>query len=566
MTETDVLIGDTIAGRYRLESLLGVGAMGSVFRARHVVIDRIAAIKILNSNLLDHGSSRAWFVREARAVNRVNHANIAEIHDLGETDDGRVYLVMELLEGIRLIDHIAEGPMDLALVLSVVEQIASALARAHGLGVVHRDLKPEHVFLIERGGRRDFVKLIDFGLARLMNEGRLSAHGAIFGTPAYMSPEQSSGQDAGPQADLYALGVVLFEMLTGQPPFSSDDPNELLECHRSAAPPDPTEFRGGLDPAFSHMVLKLLAKNLDHRYRDAHHVVDDCKALQHRSHPGEQLLQVQLEPHPAPDASAVRIDGVAAVALKASLFGRMAAVLYPRGNGPRSVVDGVESLWSLTADLSRIEGELEIISRWDENLRQRSREFVAEAGRKIDELARSRSETDRTLVETRRQLDQVNLFMDSSRGEREASRVLIDTIKKAGDGGQLNAALQSAASAAAKVQHYHEAAAALDAKMERWFQGQENLDRQIERFRRELDHHSTRIDADLERGKPRLSALGREREDCLKKIDRTTAALHLAFAHRPACKHLMAEMNRLFPAHDHAGDHPGRIPEPFCEP
>lgn len=563
--DADTLIGSMIAGRYRLESRLGAGAMGSVYRARHVVINRSAAIKVLNSEFLGRESSRAWFVREARAVNRVNHANIAEIHDLGETDDGRVYLVMELLEGIRLIDRISEGPMSLALSLSVIEQAASALARAHGLGVVHRDIKPEHVFLVERGGRDDFVKLIDFGLARLVNEGRIAARGSVFGTPAYLSPEQARGQDAGPQADLYALGLVFFEMLTGRPPFNSSDPNDLIRCHLSVEPPDPAEFRGGLDPEFSRIILKLMAKDIDQRYRDAHHLVDDCKALQRRSLSGDSFVHVQHTPQPAPDAGAVRIDGVAAVALKASLFGRMAAVVYPSGNGPEEVVEAVQSMWSLIAELSRAEGELEIVSRWDENLRQRSREFEAEFGRKIDDLARTRSETDRRLTDTKSQLAKTKQLMEVARSEREASRALVGSLGEKGDDGPINAALHAAAEAAAEVQSYREEYAALEARIDRQQQHQAHLERQIQRFRRELESHSSRIDADLERGKPRLSSLGSQREHCIRAINETVVRLKGQFDNRPACRHLMGEFNRLFPSDIYSLDDLTPTKEPACE-
>ena len=198
----DRLLGRVVADRYRLESRLGVGGMGAVYRARHLLIDRVVAIKILQPERRGEEHFRAWFLREARAANRINHANIVEINDFGETEDGLAYLIMELLIGDSLSSLIARGPMDLAVSIDILEQMTAALARGHDLGVVHRDIKPDNIFLINKSGRRNFVKVIDFGLARLSQDGRLAAKGAVFGTPEYMSPEQAHGEDATPASDL----------------------------------------------------------------------------------------------------------------------------------------------------------------------------------------------------------------------------------------------------------------------------------------------------------------------------------------------------------------------------
>ena len=213
-SQQDEYIGKVVAGRYRLETLLGEGGMGVVYRARHVLIDRVVALKLIRPDLRGETHLRAWMLREARAANRVDHAHIVDIHDVGETEDGELYLVMEYLVGTSLSHECSKGPLPLTRAVDVLEQMCAALARAHDLGVVHRDLKSDNIMLTARGGRRDFVKILDFGLAALARDPRLAPKGAVFGTPEYMSPEQARGEDATAQSDLYALGILFFEMVT----------------------------------------------------------------------------------------------------------------------------------------------------------------------------------------------------------------------------------------------------------------------------------------------------------------------------------------------------------------
>src|ERR1700734_719285 len=277
---TDPMIGKVVAGRYRLEARAGGGGTGIVYRARHVLIDRVVALKLIRPDLRGETHRRAWMLREARAANRVDHAPIIDIHDIGETEEGELYLVMEYLVGTSLSSELARGPMPLARSVDILEQMCAALARAHDLGVVHRDLKSDNILLTTRGGRKDFVKILDFGLAHLAMDPRLAPKGAVFGTPEYMSPEQARGEEATPQADLYALGVLFFEMLTGQLPFRSNDRDTLLEMQRSQPPPRPRSIRPDAHPQGEAISLRLLEKDVRKRYRDAHHLQEELKALQ----------------------------------------------------------------------------------------------------------------------------------------------------------------------------------------------------------------------------------------------------------------------------------------------
>ncbi len=271
----DPLVGRTIAGRYVIEERIGAGGMGTVYRAKHEVVGRDVAVKFLSPELAYEPSNKTRFLREARAANRINHEHIIDITDFGETDDGLVFLVMEFLDGVPLNEEIARGPLPLPRALIVTMQLSQALARAHELDVVHRDIKPDNIFLL-RGYDGDFVKILDFGLAHMKGELRVTATGTVFGTPEYMSPEQARGAPMQMSADLYSLGCVVFEMLTGVLPFQGSTPDLILKHLREPArapsfhdPRIPTEI--------DRMVLKLLEKRAEDRYASAHVLAEEVK-------------------------------------------------------------------------------------------------------------------------------------------------------------------------------------------------------------------------------------------------------------------------------------------------
>jgi tRNA A-37 threonylcarbamoyl transferase component Bud32 len=274
----DPLVGRTIAGRYVITAKIGGGGFGIVYRATHEVVGREVAIKFLIPDLAIDPTNRSRFLREAKAANRIDHEHIIDITDYGETDDGLVYLVMELLEGRALSEEIHKGPLGVRRAVDIAIQCASALARAHELDVVHRDIKPDNIFLIDHPSRRDFAKLLDFGLAQMKGELRLTATGAVFGTPEYMAPEQGRGAPLTGLADLYGLGCVLYEMVTGKLPFTGSTPDLILKHMRETAPllsravPD-------VPPLLDETVKKLLEKDPKRRHRDAYHLLEDLRRV-----------------------------------------------------------------------------------------------------------------------------------------------------------------------------------------------------------------------------------------------------------------------------------------------
>ncbi len=264
----DPLVGHTLDEKYLLEERMGIGGMGTVYRARHLLIDRPVAIKVLNQRFVEDEAARTRFRREARAAGRLQHANAVTVTDFGESQDGYVYLVMELLEGRTLRDALAkEAPLDAARSVSLMMQISAAVAAAHEAGIIHRDLKPANIFIVQRAEVPAVVKVLDFGIAKLAAEafddddvGTLTQVGAMIGTPRYMSPEQCDGAELTPAADVYSLGCILYEMLTGTVPFSGSTPLAIAMKHTSESPRSPREFVTTIPLALEALVLHALEK------------------------------------------------------------------------------------------------------------------------------------------------------------------------------------------------------------------------------------------------------------------------------------------------------------------
>lgn len=282
------LVGTIVAERYQIEELLGAGAMGQVYRARHVHMHKQVALKVLHRETSENSEIVSRFEREAIAAGRINHPNVAGATDFGRLPDGAFYLVLEYISGQSLgalLD--AEGALPLSRALGIASQIFSALAAAHRAEIVHRDLKPENVMLLApeeipgtarastHDGHRDFIKVLDFGLAKLQKsdaaDTQLTQAGAIYGTPQYMAPEQASGAEVDRRADLYAAGVVLYEMLAGKPPFQADQIMPLLILHMTEPPPPLPDF---VPKSIRRIVSRLLEKEPNARYQTADEVLD----------------------------------------------------------------------------------------------------------------------------------------------------------------------------------------------------------------------------------------------------------------------------------------------------
>lgn len=258
-------------GNYRILSKIGTGGMGVVYLAEHPLIGKKVALKVIHSDLATQREVVQRFFQEAWAVNKIGDEHIVEIHDFGVTPDGDHFYIMEFLEGISLANVIARGPLDVVRALHIGAQMASALAAAHGAGVMHRDLKPDNIMLTTRLGDSDFVKLLDFGLAKIFIGADASAvqtaAGILLGTPQYMSPEACESRgNVDQRTDIYALGILLFQMLTGVVPFDGESVGEVLVKQVTQLPPPLRGFNPSIPPSVEQIALRCLMKAPDKRF------------------------------------------------------------------------------------------------------------------------------------------------------------------------------------------------------------------------------------------------------------------------------------------------------------
>jgi len=269
--------GQVIDGKYRVVKLLGAGGMGAVYLAEHMVIGRKVAVKVLLGSVAGNETAVARFEREAQAAGRIGNDHILEVFDFGSLPDGSRYMVCEFLDGETLAARLTrQGRIPPEALLPIARQLLSGLAAAHQAGVVHRDLKPENVFILRhKAGLADFVKIIDFGISKFQplstGEGmQMTATGIVVGTPCYLSPEQARGsRDADNRSDLYAVGVILYECVTGQLPFNAENVNDLLFKIVLESPIPLRDAAPDVDPGFAQLVEIAMARDPDKRFQSA---------------------------------------------------------------------------------------------------------------------------------------------------------------------------------------------------------------------------------------------------------------------------------------------------------
>jgi serine/threonine protein kinase len=270
-SEEDQLIGTTLPGGYVILELIGIGGMGRVYRAEQTALGRTVAVKIVHPHLLGDENASARFITEARTASRLNHPNSVAVIDFGKTDSGQLYLVMEYLRGRDLARVTYEdGPLPFRRVIDVLRQVLAALSEAHHLGIIHRDLKPENIVIEPMRTGGDFVKVVDFGLAKLLTKKdgpSITSVGIVCGTPDYMAPEQGRGDTIDARSDLYAVGVILFQLLTGRLPFEAESPTQVVLMHLTVPPPDPRQVSPdrAIPAPLAMITLSALAKNAGER-------------------------------------------------------------------------------------------------------------------------------------------------------------------------------------------------------------------------------------------------------------------------------------------------------------
>ena len=279
-------IGTVINDRYKIIKLVGTGGMGSVYLAEHEILRKKVAIKILHYEQSKRKDTVERFKREAIAASNIGQDNIVDVTDFGYTEEGNAYFVMEYVEGRSLADVMKEQHLlPLEFAVAVASQIAVALYSAHGKGIIHRDLKPENILLTNKDGNYPFVKIVDFGISKILQSDAkpderlrtLTKSGAIFGTPEYMSPEQAAGESVEPASDIYSLGVIMYEMLTGRLPFFDDNYMKILHKHQYEFPELPSNVNPDIPSDVNALIMKCLEKKPFNRYGTMMLLLNDLK-------------------------------------------------------------------------------------------------------------------------------------------------------------------------------------------------------------------------------------------------------------------------------------------------
>jgi serine/threonine-protein kinase len=480
-TMPDARVGTVLGGRYLIESAIGEGGMATVYRARHTLVDRPVAIKVMAPHLTKDASLRERFRREAKNSASLAHPNIIEIVDTGETDDGTAFMVMELLDGSSLADRIAEqGALPPALVAELGLQIMRGLARAHDFQVIHRDLKPDNIFLHRGRDGRTVVKLLDFGIARSLHDSRLTSAGELFGTPQYMAPERVTSIDAGPLADLYAVGVIFYEMLTGELPFDADSLPGILIKHLQAEPPSIAAKVPNVPPSLEALVKKLLAKKPGDRPVDAHQVIKELLP-----HVPAGAATEAMQPTPAVGmlrqaARTLPPTTLERWARRAAVFEQMLARAYPGTAPPAELAQALAQLKGVIVQINGARSAGLKDQRRLDALETNAREARTRLGHAVDTLGVDLS-TAREAARSAR--PEVQPHLDANRLAQEAyvaaHKRLIEAgwhVGVAAPSPDISAAFQAVAETMARWQHVHPTAE----KAQRWVEAREQAVRDLE--------------------------------------------------------------------------------------
>ncbi len=349
-TPDDPRVGTTIAGRYVLEARIGQGGMATVYKTRPRLLDGARALKLLNPDFAQDPTLRERFLREVKNSRRLVHPNIIEIVDHGDGEDGVPYMVMELLQGTTLAQVIDQGRVPLRRALPIWIQMTRALARAHDFDVIHRDLKPENVFLTHG----DRVKLLDFGIALSKQDARLTSMGEVFGTPQYMAPERIRSADATGGSDLYALGILMFEMLAHKLPFEASDTTGWLAAHLKQVPPRIRDLVPDAPESLDSLIASLLEKDPVHRPVDAHRVLLDLTNIARELN---MAIPPEVEARTPPLVGAA--PGADVWGRRGELFDRM----YKRAGSPPELARPAETLKNDSQRLSELLAKAQLVAK-----------------------------------------------------------------------------------------------------------------------------------------------------------------------------------------------------------
>ena len=284
--ENETLVGRRLFGEYTMVRKLGEGGMGAVYLLQHDSIDQQIAVKVLHGRSAQQDELVKRFYREAKSISLLSHPNITRLFIFGRSEDGLIYLAMEYVNGLSLREVFAEGPLNELRAIKIMKQVLGALSEAHSIGIIHRDLKPDNIMLTKHRGQPDYVKVLDFGIAKVTDqaglkpEQKLTQAGVVNGTPEYLSPEQAQAIELDQRSDIYSLGCVLYEMITGSVPFSAPTAVTVLTMHVFEEPKRPSEVYSRCSPQMEDVILKAMAKKPDDRYASSEEFLDALSELE----------------------------------------------------------------------------------------------------------------------------------------------------------------------------------------------------------------------------------------------------------------------------------------------
>lgn len=368
--QEDPLIGHVLSGLYRVTGRIGEGGMGTVYNALHVHLNKPFAVKVLADRIAKNRDAVERLRQEAQAASSIDHDNIVDVVSFDATPDGRVYLVMELLDGTSLGDLVDRGPMDLDRALPIHYQLCDAIGAAHDNGIVHRDLKPDNVFIV-RKAEADFVKVLDFGISKVKSKEaeqvRMTKTGQLMGTPLYMSPEQAKGEmSVDHRADIYSMGVMLYEMLAGRPPFEGGNYFQLLWKHGNEVPLPLHEVRASVPASVSDAVMRSLSKDPADRFQStAQFRAALVGAAPSITTSPERLVSLpppvaRVSVPPPPPASNKAPWAIAALCLVFAIGGVSAAMLQDDSDSPEGEVTSAQPPSEAEPSEPDIEPEIEV--------------------------------------------------------------------------------------------------------------------------------------------------------------------------------------------------------------
>jgi serine/threonine protein kinase len=380
----DTFIGKLIGGCYRILSKIADGGLSRVYCAKHMYLNREVAIKILKPQLASNEEWRKRTVREARICGSIEHRNVVRVYDM-LTADGSLCIVMELLEGETLKQHMKrEGRLSVEESQKIMSMTAEALARAHSLNIVHRDIKPNNIFLIDYAGIKNFVKLLDFGIAFSIGAGRMTGEGMLMGTPSYSPPEQIRGEEPTPASDIYSLGCVAYEMLTGRSPFAADELQDVIESQLNRLPESLLHVRSDAGEDMDYVVMRMLEKKPEERFSDAFDLLYTLKNLDlYRSGAEEE----RVEPEEM-DTEEVQVLDMPTAVKWGNYFQSMESAADD-DTSSQSFVRGLEAV----TELSELEKRTKEIVRKMESVENRRRGYQKNIGNAIAILGMDISKT-----------------------------------------------------------------------------------------------------------------------------------------------------------------------------